>query len=354
MPNACPDVSIIIAHLDDLPVLQACLESVARLRGPSFEVILIDNGSRDGTSAWAAQHRPDVRVIRNPENLGFAPAANQGARAAQGRYLLFLNDDTTVPPDLLERLLAPLEADPTIGAAQPKIYWMGRPEELDSIGEYPTWTGFLQHGGHRERDIPRGLPSVAGADAAQVVDLFSPKGACLVVRAELFHRVGGFDDDFFSYCEETDLAWRIQLSGARIVLVTTAGIEHKVGHTTTRLLRFSFIQFHSHKNRFAMYLKNLGGLRLVCVLAVNGALTCGLAIAALACGKGERAAAIARAFAWNLGHLSATWRKRRDVQRRIRRRSDREVLEPFLRPATFDRAWRGGLVWYVKAQEKLS
>ena len=347
MPDAPrPDVSIIIAHLDDLAVLQACLDSVARLRGPSFEVILIDNGAQDGTSDWAARHRPEIRMIRNPVNLGFAPAANQGARAARGRYLLFLNDDTTVPPELLERLLAPLEADPTIGAGQPKIFWMGRPGELDSIGEFPTWTGFLQHGGHREQD--------AGQTTAPVTDIFSPKGACLLVRAELFHRVGGFDDDFFAYCEETDLAWRIQLSGARIVLISTTGIQHRVGHTTTRRLRFSAIQFHSHKNRFAVYLKNLGGLRLLGVLAVNGALTTGLAVAALLCGKGARAAAIARAFGWNLRHLPATWRKRRFVQRELRRRSDRQVLQPFLRPATLDRAWRGGLVWYVRAQEQSS
>ncbi|MBI4227047.1 MAG: glycosyltransferase [Candidatus Omnitrophica bacterium] len=341
-----PDVSIIIAHLDDLGMLQTCVETVARLSGPSFEVILVDNGSHDGTAEWAARCRPDIRLIRNTENLGFAPAANQGARIARGRYLLFLNDDTTVPPDLLERLVAPLEADPTIGSCQPKIFWMGRPGELDSLGEFPTWTGFLQHDGHRGRDV--------GTDPRAVVEIFSPKGACLLVRRDVFERVGGFDDAFFAYCEETDLAWRIQLAGFRIVLVPGAGMEHRVGHTTTRTLPFSVIQFHSHKNRFAMYLKNLGGPLLCYVLLVNGTLTAALAAAALLCGKLGRAGAIGRAWWWNVRHLAATWRKRRIVQRQIRRRSDRQILQPFLRPATWDRAWRGGLLWYVKAEEKRS
>ncbi|MBI3261053.1 glycosyltransferase family 2 protein [Candidatus Berkelbacteria bacterium] len=302
-----PMVSIVIVNLNGAAFLTGCLNSVAKLtHNPSFEVIIVDNGSSDHSKRlierFSRNKRLSVKAIFNKANIGFCEANNQGAQAARGEFLLFLNNDTEVPQNLLAVLVAKLRQDPTIGIIQPKILLKDRPDHLDSVGGFLTWTGFLNHVGIHEADqgqYDREFP------------VFSPKGACMMMRTKLFTKVGGFDTDFFAYFEETDLAWRVWLVGKRVVFYPSVAILHLMGRTT-RTLEFNFIQFHSYKNRIASLIKNVDTVSIWRVFA-HIIIVIGLAMFYLLIGKWSSSRPIWRALGWNIRNLGATLGKRRTV-----------------------------------------
>ncbi len=314
-----PVVSIVIVNLNGAAFLSSCLSSVAKLaRNPSFEVILVDNGSADRSKRlierFSQNKRLSVNAIFNKANIGFCGANNQGARVARGEFLLFLNNDTEVPENLLAILVAKLRQDTTIGIIQPKILLKNEPGHLDSVGGFLTWTGFLNHAGIHEVDK---------SQYDQEFMVFSPKGACMMIRKNLFGRVGGFDEDFFAYFEETDLAWRVWLVGKKVLYYPAISIDHLMGRTT-RQLNFEFIQFHSFKNRLATLLKNLGFLSLW-RLVVHLLIVILLGLVYTLTGQVKSAKPIFKAIWWNITHLGSTLKKRAAIQ------GSRRVNDAFLK-----------------------
>lgn len=302
-----PLVSIIIVNLNGAAYLQKCFASIATIKKPSFEVMIVDNHSTDRSRQVITKllkTDKKSRAIWNQKNLGFCEANNQGAAAARGDYLLFLNNDTEVGANLLVKLIAAIRSDTTIGIVQPKILLKNEPGHLDSVGGFLTWTGFLNHEGIHQKD--RGQYDRAFA-------VLSPKGACMMIKKRLFTQVGGFDKDFFAYFEETDLAWRVWLAGKRVVFDPTATITHVMGQTT-RQLNFEFIQFHSFKNRLATLIKNLGFTSLWRVI-IHTIVIVFLALFYLLIGRPKSAQPILSAIAWNIKNLPNTLVKRGLVQR---------------------------------------
>jgi len=301
-----PVVSIVIVNLNGARYLRSCLNSIAAIKKPTCEVVIIDNHSSDGSvriiKRWAT-NEPRAKIILNKTNQGFCGANNQGVRVAKGKYLLFLNNDTEVPTNLLTALVTKMQSDRSIGIIQPKILLKDEPCHLDSVGGFLTWTGFLNHVGIHEKD--RGQYN-------SEFPVFSPKGACMMIRKNLFSRLGGFDEDFFAYFEETDLAWRVWLAGKRVVYYPAVSILHLMGQTT-RTLAFNFIQFHSYKNRIASFIKNVGLSSIWRVFAHMAVVTL-LASFYLLIGKWSTARPIWRAIYWNIGNLGATIAKRNTVQ----------------------------------------
>lgn len=309
-----PVVSIVIVNLNGAAYLGRCLDSIARIKRPTFEVIVVDNNSNDRSKQIIKQYAKRVQAIWNDENKGFCAANNQAATAARGEFLLFLNNDTEVPETLLAVLVAKLRQDTTIGIIQPKILLKDEPGHLDSVGGFLTWTGFLNHVGIHEQDrgqYDQGFP------------VLSPKGACMMMRAKLFTKVGGFDEDFFAYFEETDLAWRVWLTGKKVLFYPGVSILHLMGRTT-RTLEFNFIQFHSYKNRVASLIKNVGTASLWRVFA-HMVIVMGLAAFYLLIGKWAMARPIWRALSWNVTNLGDTIGKRRTIGRM------RRIDDSFLR-----------------------
>lgn len=294
--------------------LQRCLQSLAEEKYPGLEVVVVDNGSA-GVSAEG------VLVIRNDHNLGFVGACNQGIAAATGALVLLLNDDTIVEPGALHALVATLERHPTWGACQAKLLLAEDPTRLDTAGSFLTATGFLVHRGAWE----------AEASYRQEDEIFAAKGAALLARRRALDESGLLDPVFYAYFEETDLCWRLWLSGWKVGFAPKARILHELGATSTAFSS-AFIQFHSYKNRIRTLIKNLGGARLAWMLPYHLLICASLVIWYLLRRRPAVSQGILRALWWNAAHLADTLRERRRVQRR-RRVSDGELMPRIMRPA---------------------
>lgn len=310
-------VSIIIPNYNGAEFLKVCLDSLQKQTYKDIEIIIVDNGSSDESIEIIKTDYPQVKIIQNQKNLGFVTANNQGFEASKGDYVLFLNNDTRVDYLFLEKLLAEFSNAPgSLGAVFSKLLLLNEPHRLDAIGSFFTGYGFLYHVGFREVDH---------GQYDQLKEIFNPKGVCFLMPREVFEEIGGFDEDFFSYFEESDLFWRVWLSGRHIRFVPESIVYHKVGGTCTRLSS-AFIDFHSFKNRICALIKNLGRFSLVKILPVHIFLCLGISFLYLCTFRLQNSLAVLKALGWNLASLRATLRKRRNVQSYIRKVSDKDLF----------------------------
>lgn len=332
MARASGKVSVIIPNLDGEALLPDCLSSLREQA--ILETIVVDNGSTDASVTLIEQISPEARIIRNVSNLGFAMACNQGAEQASGEYLLFYNSDVSVPPKGIERLVQALEDDPSAAACQPLLK---RPDgsQLDNAGSFFTKTGFLYHVTTDE------LASVKSAER------FSLQGSCLLVRRLAFETVGGFDNSYFAYFEETDLCWRLRLAGWRLIVVNDVVGIHLGGATTTRIFASAWIDYLSFRNRLTTIRKNAGLPLAVRVLPIHVVSCLAVAGAFLVKGKLANTMAIIRAVSWHLRPMPAELRATRREAQSFRQLSDQEALGTVTVPMTF-RAARKLLRTYLK------
>jgi len=204
-----------------------CLDSVARLRYQPRQVIVVDNGSEDGSADAIARAHPEVCLVRNPSNLGAVGGRNLGIRwiteRFDYRYLLFLDDDATVDDRLADELVSALRVDPAAGLATPKAYRTGAPGLIASAGgmRVRLWRGSIV-------DLGAGQADRGQYDRPRMVD--SCVGFAVLARREALERVGGFDEAFNPYgWEEVDFSLRLRQAGYRIVYVPTAIAWHAGG-----------------------------------------------------------------------------------------------------------------------------
>lgn len=202
------DVVIVVPNLNGASVLDACLSALpAAAGGLRYQAVVVDNASRDESCALVRAGHPDVAVVENPENLGFAVACNRGARPVESRYVLLLNNDVTLLPGTLEALVAHADAHPEVGAVSPLMCWPdGRPQG-PKLG--------LIHFIHRQAVPMSWLP-----------------GTCLLLRRTALEAVGWLDEAFFFYNEDLDLSWRLKKGGWRLVCMPGVRVRHIEGHAT--------------------------------------------------------------------------------------------------------------------------
>ncbi len=217
-------VSVIIPVHGKAAYTRACIEKIAaNTPAEAFEAIFVDNASTDETAALLASLEGDVRVVTNVENRGFVEACNQGAALAQGKYLLFLNNDTAPQSGWLEALVAALEADPSVGAAGARlVYPDGRLQEAGGL-IFSDGSGWNFGRGDPE-------PFAERYNAPAEVDYCS--GAALMVRRELFEALGGFDRRYApAYYEDTDLCFGVRARGFKVVYCPSSIVVHFEGVT---------------------------------------------------------------------------------------------------------------------------
>ena len=302
-------LSAVIVNYEGGDWLLSCLRSLGD-QGISIEIIVVDNGSLDGSTAAAAAGFPDIQLVKPGRNLGFAAGANAGARHSRGEFLLFLNPDVELAPRCLRDLLLEFK-DPRVAVVGPSIHVMA--------------SGDTEYGATTD---PFGYP-VALIRAAPPV--YVP-GCALMTRADVFRTVGGFDPRFFMFVEDVDLCWRVLLAGWDVRVVPGAlalhagGAVARGGYVTSQGLSTTrFRVALRERNTLTMLLKCYGPVSLVLVLLPY--LLQALATAAMlsVAGKRRTSADILHGLIWNAREMPRTLALRRQVQAR-RKIPDRVVV----------------------------
>lgn len=219
MSQGPPRVSVIIPHWNGRHHLDDCLPSLRRQTFAAHEVILVDNGSTDGSQAYVRETYPEVRLIELGENRGFTGACNAGYAAGQGEIVCLLNNDTEADPDWLAVLVDTFERHPHVGIVAGKMLLFDRRDHFHTAGDY-----------YRVDGIP-GNRGVWQADRGQYdreEPVFSACGGAAAYRRAMIEEIGFLDDDFFFSCEDIDLAWRAHLAGWDVVYVPGAVVYHKL------------------------------------------------------------------------------------------------------------------------------
>ena len=238
-----PAVSVIIVTWNGRDWLAQCLPAVAAQTYPAFEIIVVDNGSTDGTAGWLKEQWPQVRLIQLEKNMGFAAANNAGIRASRSPYVATLNNDTRVDPNWLAELVR-AAATPGVGMVAACVLRWNQPDRLDSAGIIVDVTGTAWNRGW-------GRPAESAALAG---DVFGPSAAAALYRREMLDDVGLFDEDFFAYYEDVDLAWRAQRAGWRCRYAPAARAWH--WHSATGQQTPSLKLFLLGRNKVWAILKN--------------------------------------------------------------------------------------------------
>lgn len=228
------DLSIAIVSYNTRALVLDCLRSVFESAGViTFEVILVDNDSQDGTVKAIEKQYPTVQVIMNQQNRGFSKAVNQALNISCGRYLLMLNSDTRLQPRALKHMVASLDREPDIGA-------VGCKQRTEDGRLYQSCFPFPSVRDHLIYAAPfrRCVPTVQGALASKRVidcscsqDVDWINGACLMVRRDLMKACGGLDEGYFMYFEDIDLCLAIRQKGYRVRHVADADVTHLIGRS---------------------------------------------------------------------------------------------------------------------------
>jgi GT2 family glycosyltransferase len=220
------DLSIIIVNWNTSDLTLQCLESIyADNLILEFEIIVVDNGSTDESVSEISRKFPDVHIISNDRNLGFACANNQGLAVGRGRYYLLLNSDTLVLPETLNIMIRVAEDHPEVGMIGPKLLNMDGSLQK-SWASFPSFLSELLGKNFRFRH------GVAGARFIYEVDWIM--GACMLVRSDTVTDVGLMDENYFKYSEETDWCFRIKSKGWKIWYLSNFPIYHLGGGSANR------------------------------------------------------------------------------------------------------------------------
>lgn len=313
-----PIASIIIPHWNGRSHLDDCLTALRQQTATDFEVILVDNGSSDGSQAYVRQQFPEVRLLELGENLGFTGACNAGYAASQGEFVILLNNDTAVDPHWLAEIVRVLRQQPDVGAIASKMLLFDQRDHFHTAGDTYRLDGIPGNRGVWQQDVGQ-------YDVEE--DVFGACGGSAAYRRTMLDEIGFLDDDFFFSCEDVDLSWRAQLAGWRVRYVPTAVVYHKLKASAGSGVTSSY---HDGRNFLYLIWKNYPSSLLrrhwPAILRAQ------LKISGEALHHWRGAAARARlrgqlAGLWGIGKMG---RKRRQVQ--ALRRVDDEGLTAVLSP----------------------
>lgn len=256
-PTPPVDLSVCIVSWNVREELQGCLNSLYGGNRLAFEVIVVDNASTDDTVDVLAEQYPQVRLIQNEQNRGFAAGCNQSVGEGRGRYSLLLNPDTVVPPCGLDELVQFADQYPQTGIVGPKlVYPDGRLQY--SCRRFPTITAAMFRNTFLGRLIPntRSVGDYLMADWAhnEVREVDWVSGACMLLRRELVADIGPLDEQFFWGSEDVDYCWRAHKAGWLVLYVPQPQIIHAVGRSSDKAIIPTIIKFH--RSMYRLYRKH--------------------------------------------------------------------------------------------------
>lgn len=242
-----PICTVIIVNWNSWDYLFPCIEAVNQQTFQDFQLIVVDNGSSDQTSASLLEKYPRVTFIQNYENVGFAAANNQAIQLAKEcEWIVLLNPDTLPKGTWLENLHKAAVAYPDYSFFGSRLVMADTPDKLDGTGDVYHMSGLTWRSGH-------GLAAASAGD--KVREIFSPCAAAAMYKREDLLAVGGFDEDFFCYNEDVDLGFRLRLAGHRALSVPESLVLHHGSATTS--VRSDFAVYHGHRNLVWTWFKDM-------------------------------------------------------------------------------------------------
>ena len=322
MSDIKSSVSIVIPHWNNVDVLSECLESISATDFENFETIVVDNASTDNSVASVRSNYPNVKLIENDKNYGYAGGCNIGAEAASGDYLIFLNNDTVQEKDWISNLIKTINSDDKIAAVQPKILNYYDRNVFDYAGG---------SGGHMDIycfPFARGrIFSFQENDEGQYNNkekCFWSSGTCFMVRRELFQKAGGFDESFFAHMEEIDLCWRLYAMGFEVWVEPDSVVYHKNALT---LPMYSHKKYYlNHRNSLLMLLGNYSIKNIFLIgipRLILEKIACFYSILML---DWRHFTAILRSLFWIIFHPNVIMKKRKSFSK-IRTITDKKIME---------------------------
>jgi len=242
-----PLVSIVIVNWNGKHHLEHCLPSVLKQTYVNYEVILVDNGSNDGSVEYVRRKYPAILVITNNQNLGFPKAANIGIKAAKGEYVVTLNNDTVADTHWLTELVKAAETSKKVGMVASKMVRLFQQKVIDSAGVLMDKSGAAYDRGSGEQDL---------GQFGSLAEVFAPCGGAALWRREMLKDIGLFDEDYFAYYEDVDLSFRARLAGWQCIYAAKA-VAYHVHSASSGGAGSAFKYYMLARNRLWTIAKNL-------------------------------------------------------------------------------------------------
>lgn len=308
-------LSIVILNWNGRHHLERFLHSVVEhsQTEEGVEVVIADNSSTDDSLVWLALHYPTLRVVRLDRNYGFAGGYNRALKEIHSDYYLLLNNDVEVSEGWLRPLLERLDSEADVAAVAPKLLSVERRDEFEYAGASGGFIDYLGYPFCRGRILSTTEKDAGQYDTSR--DIFWGSGAALCCRADVYHALGGFDEDFFAHMEEIDLQWRMQLAGWRIVIEPRSVVYHLGGGTLKPSAQKIYL---NHRNNLAMLYKCSSPLQRLVVAVVRPFTDLFEATLLLITLQPQRAWAVIRAWGSFIAWHKSLSKKRREVVRRKR------------------------------------
>lgn len=238
--------AVIIPNLNGETYIRACLDSLRNQDTGDFTVIVVDNGSTDGSSGIIREEYPEVQLIELDRNYGFCKAVNEGIRATDTEYVILLNNDTEAAPGFVRKLVEAMEGKEQIFSCQARMRQMDHPDKMDDAGNYYCALGWAF-------TVGRGEPSEKYSRPAKI---FSSCGGACIYRRKVLDQIGLFDERHFAYLEDVDLGYRAKITGYENWYAPEAEVLHK-GSATSGSRHNAFKVYHASRNNLYLIYKNM-------------------------------------------------------------------------------------------------
>jgi GT2 family glycosyltransferase len=222
-------ISVVIPNWNGVDYLKICLPSLIKQSFKDFEIIVIDNGSNDDSINYLEKKYSQIKIIKLKENLGFSKATNAGIKTSKGEYIFLLNNDTKLDKNCLKYLIDATKKNPQISFFATKILNFDKKNLIDNAGDFIDSVGHLYSRGFQKKD---------GSKYNQEKLIFAGSGGAVLIKKDLFKKIGYFDEDYFFYMEDIDFFFRAQLAGFTGLFVPSAIIYHKHGGTSSKNAKF--------------------------------------------------------------------------------------------------------------------
>ena len=308
-----PKVAAVIIHWNRCKLLEQFLPFLMASTYTNLEVYVADNASTDDTIPFLEAHYPSVKIIRLDKNYGYAGGYNEALKHVKADYYVLINNDIEVTQGWVEPVIAEVQKDSKIAACQPKLLQYHHKEKFEYAGAAGGMMDSLGYVFCRGRIFE--VDEVDKHQYQDTTEIFWASGACLFIRAEAFHEVGGFDKHFFAHMEEVDMCWRLQQRGYRVMAVPASEVYHVGGGTLSKQSpQKTYLNF---KNSLCMLFKNLPASKLIWLIPIRSCLDLLSSIFFLMNALPQHSWAIHRAHADFFFNLGQWFRLRKETQAQV-------------------------------------